>query len=177
MLSIGQIKLPVKKCELILQKTQLGWVIVGGIGNEEQNSVISCNLSSLSEQLARFWVIEDATSKSSKPAEELSCENHFAKTSIRHANGRYVGKLDSNPDLKIQYHKNMQEYIDLGHMSLATNENRDGYYMPHHAVIKVSSSTTKVRVVFDASAKTDKGISLNEMLMVVPSVQRKKQSL
>ena len=38
------------------------------------------------------------------------------------------------------------------------------------AVHKESSSTTKVRAVFDASMKTSSGVSLNDMLMVGPTV-------
>ncbi|XP_055527818.1 uncharacterized protein LOC129720381 [Wyeomyia smithii] len=45
------------------------------------------------------------------------------------------------------------------------------YFLPHHAVYKESSSTTKIRVVFDASAKTTSGISLNDALEVGPTVQ------
>ena len=45
------------------------------------------------------------------------------------------------------------------------------YYMPHHAVYKPSSTTTKTRVVFNASAKTNTGISLNDVLCVGPTVQ------
>ena len=37
-----------------------------------------------------------------------------------------------------------------------------------HSVTKVSSSTTKLRVVFDASAPTTNGISLNDTLAVGP---------
>lgn len=48
-----------------------------------------------------------------------------------------------------------------------------GFYMSHHAVIKESSNTTKVRVVFDASAKTSNGVSLNDTLMVGPTIQGK----
>lgn len=38
--------------------------------------------------------------------------------------------------------------------------------MPHHAVYKSSSKTTKLRVVFNASTKTGNGILLNGSLMV-----------
>ena len=45
------------------------------------------------------------------------------------------------------------------------------YYMPVHAVYKASSSSTKVRAVFDASAKTTTQISLNDTLAVGPTIQ------
>ncbi|XP_046145860.1 uncharacterized protein LOC123989203 [Osmia bicornis bicornis] len=198
LLSIGQINLSRDNCDLVLQKTQLGWVIAGGSSGEEGSSIVACNLANLSEQLARFWIIEDANSKSSRTSEESLCEAHYVDGTVRDANGRYVvrlpfwngdrdldnsrsqalrrfhslrRRLDSNTNLKAEYHKVMQEYIDMGHMFLISNESANGYYMPHHAVTKASSTTTKVRVVFDASAKTDKGISLNDALMVGPTIQ------
>jgi hypothetical protein len=44
------------------------------------------------------------------------------------------------------------------------------YYLPIHAVVKSSSSTTKIRAVFDASAPSSSRASLNDLLMVGPTV-------
>ena len=46
------------------------------------------------------------------------------------------------------------------------------FYLLIHVVHKESSTTTKVRVVFDASASTSSGISLNDTLMAGPNVHR-----
>ncbi|GFW54191.1 integrase catalytic domain-containing protein [Trichonephila clavipes] len=35
------------------------------------------------------------------------------------------------------------------------------YFLPHHGVYRPEKSTTKVRVVFNASSTTDNGLSLN----------------
>jgi len=75
----------------------------------------------------------------------------------------------------------MQEYIELGHMKLIQStssnkqeykENYPTYYLPHHAILKEESETTKLRVVFDASAKTESGISLNDVQMLGPTIQQ-----
>ena len=44
------------------------------------------------------------------------------------------------------------------------------FYLPMHAVVKESSSTTKIRAVFDASAKSSSGVSLNNQLLIGPTV-------
>ncbi|GFR23382.1 CCHC-type domain-containing protein [Trichonephila clavata] len=42
-------------------------------------------------------------------------------------------------------------------------------YLPHRAVFKESSLTTKIRPVFDASAKDENSISLNQCLATGPN--------
>ena len=44
------------------------------------------------------------------------------------------------------------------------------YYMPVHVIYKHSSTSTKVRAVFDASAKSSTGVSLNDTVLVGPTV-------
>lgn len=86
-------------------------------------------------------------------------------------------KLSKHPELKRQYDAFMREYVELGHMKLIQNASSDEqeyptYYLLHHAVLKEESETTRLRVVFDASAKTESGISLNDVQMVGPTIQQ-----
>ncbi|GFU89178.1 DUF1758 domain-containing protein [Trichonephila clavipes] len=84
-------------------------------------------------------------------------------------------KFKNNPDFEKQYKEFMNEYESLGHMSLVNSRShtsKDQNFLPHHAVIKPSSLTTKLRVVFDASCKTTNGTSLNSLLGVGPKLQR-----
>lgn len=93
-------------------------------------------------------------------------------------------KLSKNDQLRADYIQCLDEYIELGHMQpVPTTEDQlkvslpDGscayhcYYLPHHAVIKNDSSTTKLRVVFDASSKSQNGLSLNDTLCIGPTLQ------
>lgn len=92
-----------------------------------------------------------------------------------------------DPELGKQYSEVMSNYLSLGHMEPVEDSEEDfrhntsgtyaSYYLPHHAVVKESSSTTKVRVVFDASMKTSQGSSLNENLLVGPTIQQDLMSI
>ena len=68
----------------------------------------------------------------------------------------------------------MEVYLKLGHMELIPESEyakKEAYYFPHHAVLREYSSTTKFRVVFDASSKSSTGYSLNDLLMIGSQVQ------
>ncbi|XP_012162275.1 uncharacterized protein LOC105665488 [Ceratitis capitata] len=79
------------------------------------------------------------------------------------------------PELKAEYHRVLREYITLGHMKLVDstsgNKGPGSYYLPHHAVVKPDSTTTKLRVVFNASNPTSNGVSLNDVLHPGPVLQ------
>lgn len=47
----------------------------------------------------------------------------------------------------------------------------NAFYLPHHPVFKFNSSTKKLKIVFDGSAKTKTGLSLNDTLLKGPKVQ------
>ena len=69
----------------------------------------------------------------------------------------------------------VQEYFQLDHAEAVPvldlcKEHNQVFYLPIHAVKKESSSTTKIRAVFDASARSSSGVSLNDTLLVGPTV-------
>ncbi|XP_055604233.1 uncharacterized protein LOC129752485 [Uranotaenia lowii] len=163
-------------------------------------SVQLCSMSDIHEQVARFWELESCQIKSTNSVEESLCEELFSQTTTRDAAGRFVVSLpkkdfvlnrlgDSkrlaekrfhglekrfshHPDLKQAYFEFIQEYQDMGHMKLVEDcPDELRYFLPHHAVIKPESTTTKLRVVFDASCPTKSGVSLNDGLLVGPIVQ------
>ncbi|XP_053690841.1 uncharacterized protein LOC128739383 [Sabethes cyaneus] len=81
-------------------------------------------------------------------------------------------RLSHNSALREQYVKFIQEYESLGHCK-QVDERKDlpaqrNCYLPHHAVIRPDSTTTKCRVVFDASAKpSSSSLSLNDVQMTL----------
>lgn len=68
----------------------------------------------------------------------------------------------------------MGEYATLGHMRPVkgpTSETGQVVYLPHHPVVKLSSQTTKLRVVFNASSPSTNKQSLNDCQLVGPKLQ------
>ena len=66
------------------------------------------------------------------------------------------------------------EYIDLGHAEKVPpsdlTSSHEHYYLPMHGVSKASSTSTKLRVVFDASTKGSNHLSLNDTLSTGPTL-------
>ena len=84
--------------------------------------------------------------------------------------GRRLQRFDQLQD----YSRVMDEYFTLGHAERVPDADlnkpaEDSFYLAHHAVYKESASTP-LRVVFDGSMKTTSGVSLNDQLLVGPTV-------
>lgn len=81
-------------------------------------------------------------------------------------------KLNTQSEFKQLYTDFMKDYEGTGYMSLFTDAlpDKPHYFLPHHGVYKESSSSTRLRVVFDASTKTTNDLSLNDILHVGPKL-------
>ncbi|XP_055604615.1 uncharacterized protein LOC129752854 [Uranotaenia lowii] len=89
-------------------------------------------------------------------------------------------RLARDANLYQQYSDFLQEYESLGHMrrlTLKEMNEPNRIFLPHHPVVKEASTTTKLRVVFDASAKTPSEFSLNDGLLVGPIIQEDLRSI
>lgn len=75
-------------------------------------------------------------------------------------------KLQADEGLYAAYKEFMSDYESLGHMTVAPDVGT--YYIPHHPVFNAAS---KIRVVFDASAKASSQLSLNQCLHTGPKLQ------
>ncbi|XP_071035186.1 uncharacterized protein [Parasteatoda tepidariorum] len=175
--------------------------------SNKENSFVNCHLtSSLDCQLAKFWELESLPQAELKSKNDSDCEAFYEKTVARDPSGRYIvripfkhsiefgdsatqaskrfnyieRKLSKNNELEHQYTTFMSEYLQLGHMERVPSDElikESTFYLPHHFVIKEDSNTTKLRVVFDASAKDSSGNSLNNALHAGPRLQPELFSL
>jgi len=155
----------------------------------------------LHSSLTRFWETEEIPASRTVSRDDAICERHFKKTHSRTADGRYVVRLPlraapaltlgntyrralqclqsierrlaSRPSERIAYTDFMREYESLGHMRIATARPDDAsvVYLPHHPIVKTSSTTTKTRIVFNASAISASGKSLNDLQYIGPKLQ------
>lgn len=156
----------------------------------------------LSKQIQKFFDIEEFSENIPLKPEETLCEQKFVDSVRRGSDGklivalpfresefpiigpskhiamrRYLNlekRLENNLKLKEEYTKTITDYIQQGHLLKITAPSSPGfeYFLPHHAVIKESSTTTKVRVVFDGSCKSADSTSLNDHLLTGRKLQK-----
>nr|XP_034194844.1 uncharacterized protein LOC117611069 [Osmia lignaria] len=86
---------------------------------------------------------------------------------------RIVRRLSKDVQYNQLYTKFMLEYEQLGHMVRLNNDSITSpfqYFLPHHGVLKLGSTTTALRVVFNGSSPTSSGFSLNDLLHTGPNL-------
>lgn len=159
-----------------------------------------CTTKELEAAVAQFWEREETNDNQNKLTDdELRCESMFVQSTKRAEDGRFIVKLplnnhptllaeskgiaykrfeaierrlQSNPALRDQYVSFMKEYEALGHMTKVEFKPAFPYFfIPHHCVLRPESTSTKLRVVFDASAHNSSGSSLNDIMHTGPTVQ------
>ena len=152
----------------------------------------------LNEQLRAFWELE---SLGIQPNEKSIYD--YSSESIKFREGRYtvslpwkqfhppfpdnyhlsqqrlmglLKRLRQNPALMQNYDRIIQEQIEKGIVEdapIAEAKSARLHYLPHHAIVRSDKDTTKLRIVYDASAKTDSNPSLNDCLLVGPKFNQK----
>ena len=86
--------------------------------------------------------------------------------------GGLMKRLSQNPEQLRLYNSVIQEQLQQGVVEIVPEPAEHGegklHYLPHHGVFRHDKRTTKLRVVYDASARTD-GPSLNDCLYTGPN--------
>ena len=101
------------------------------------------------------------------------------ENSLEQAKRRFLyleKRLDAKTELRVRYQKFIQEFLVMQHTEEVPEKDlakvpSEFFYLPHHCVFKEDSTTTKLREVFDGSARSTTGVSINDALMVGPVVQ------
>ena len=77
-----------------------------------------------------------------------------------------LSKLYKQPTLASEYNKIVNQYIEDGIVEYVPSENtgeiNEVHYLPHRAVVRENRETSKVRIVYDASARLPNEPSLND---------------
>ncbi len=85
-------------------------------------------------------------------------------------------RLRQSPAILQEYDAVIRKQVELGIVQQVPDSDfgivGSVHYLPHHAVVKQEKETTKVRVVYDASARAG-GPSLNECLFAGPNFNQK----
>ena len=85
-------------------------------------------------------------------------------------------RLQDKPSILREYNSIIRKQLEKGIVEIVEDPAHvDGgrlHYLPHHAVVRYDKQTTKLRIVFDASARGE-GPSLNDCLHIGPKFHQK----
>ncbi|XP_008188329.1 uncharacterized protein LOC100568780 [Acyrthosiphon pisum] len=179
-----------------------GWILIGPVLQTDVECHASLPVSltvSIQDLIENFWRAEEPAMPPPSFTDDGRCEEIFVAEHKRLPSGRFVvplptrsalsslsfpgsrehaikrfenleKRLSTDTKLRDLYSNFMSEYLTLGHMSVARTPGT--YFIPHHAVYRPADGDNKIRVVFDASAKGHRSLSLNECLLQGPKLQQ-----
>ncbi|KAH8873636.1 Gag-Pol polyprotein, partial [Schistosoma japonicum] len=177
--------------ELYATRRLLGWSIRGPLypeqgkcarskSNHEIETIIRDMYNEEFKDNARLgkeWSVDDVTTvrlveQSCKYEDGLpwklggkvmSCNRDLAFKRLQNVEARFK----TYPELWVRYKEVIHAHFTKGYVERVSMEPLGKWYLPHHPVVK-SRKTSKVRVVFDYSAKFNE-VSLNDMLLSGPN--------
>ena len=180
--------------------TVFGWSLMGRLKDDDQVTMMRVELVRNETHLActKLWELEKVPQADKRTPEERSAVKQLQQHLSCKQDGRYsvrLPRVEDPPKLgdsrrmvlsrfygnekKLQRHNQLQpfrnemdSYFKLDHAEVVPKEDllKPHYYMPVHGIVKDSSTTTRMRPVFDASATTTTGNSFNDQLLPSPSL-------
>ena len=148
--------------------------------------IVECNLDN---QLKQFWELESLgimkgeSSVYNKFVQNIKFngqryevglpwkENHLPlPTNFELSHNCLLKRLKMKPQLLSEYDQVIRDQLRNGIIEIvedSLSESDRIHYLPHHCVTRQDKATTKLRIVYDASAKTT-GPSLNDCLYTGP---------
>ena len=168
---------------------------VGGSSGSGGHYVRFVKLGQLDQQLRAFWEIEEVPQRTMEDVTADYLRDFWMAVEFDDVEGRYVVPIlwkgderpaDNRHETEKQYksvHRKwesagrwseyenvIKEYKDFGAVELDPKPEEKGFFLPHHAVVREGSETHRLRIVFNASAKTRNGLSLNDCVDAGPNL-------
>lgn len=176
----------------LIQNTVLGWIVGGNVARLNYggnlNRFMNENTVNLSvrewtdEEITCEQLFVDSTRRNNEGRFVLKLPTKLCVKQLGESKSTALDRMlklekrfEKDSKLRGDYCLFMEEYLASGHMekveegTLRTDD--PVFYFPHHPVLKPDSCTTKLRTVFNGSASTSTGISLNDVLMSGPTIQ------
>ena len=189
-----------KPGEPVAVRTMIGWTLMGPTkpdpapGLKESVNLVIDTSHSVGEEVTKLWDLDTLGIKEDDPVhqafqEEIKFKNGRYRVPLPWREGNFhvpqnkglaegclkaqLRKMRKMPEILEEYDSIIKQQLDEGIIE-PVPERPTGKritYIPHQPVVREEAATTKVRVVYDASAKATKGVkSLNDCLHTGPSL-------
>ena len=185
----------------VAEKTRLGWIIMSQ-GRETNHSYLMLTKSTPEDYMELCSL--DVLGLEDRPeGDQTTVLEEFKEQLTRREDGKYetalpwkashpklptnlsvarprfqslLKRLEKQPALLETYHQIIEDQVEQAIVEIAPTkpEGKHEHYIPHKPVVREQAESTKVRIVYDASAKVNEDSpSLNDCLEIGPPLQRK----